>query len=142
MIRRQTSRISRSIGITALAGALLALKCAPEVTEPANTDVTGTWFAPGPAAGLTNVTVKLTQRPDGVIVGTYTATGTRGLQFCPSRVPCPISGSIINGSNTVLQVFFELTDAGQFSGQLFDGNLLKGAMSRISTTQPIQFTKS
>jgi len=144
MIRRfaAKSQVSRALGIAALACAIATASCGPDLNSPASTDVSGTWFSPGPAAGLTNVTVILAQTSNGAITGTYTATGTPNLQFCPSSGPCSISGIIINGSNTVFQVFFELQDAGQFTGQINGGNVLKGAMSRISATEPIQFTKS
>jgi hypothetical protein len=144
MIRRPgyRFRISRALGIAAVALAIATVSCGPELNSPASSDVSGTWFAPGPVAGLTNITVVLTQTPDGAITGTYTATGTPNLQFCPLSGPCVISGVIINGTNTVFQVFFELKDAGQFTGQLIDANILKGSMSRISATGHIQFAKS
>jgi hypothetical protein len=126
----------------AAASAFLAIaSCGPALTDAAATDVTGTWFASGPAAGMTNVTLHLQQSSDGTIAGTYSATGTDGLQFCPSAGPCAVTGTI-SGGNTVFQVFFELKDAGQFTGQLIDGNTLKGAMNRIGATNPIQFSRS
>jgi hypothetical protein len=143
MIRRFSikSHIFRTLGIAALAGAIVTVSCGPELTQAGSTDVSGTWFAPGPAAGLTNVTMTLVQNSDGTISGTYTATGTDGLQFCPATGPCAIAGTI-SGSNSVFQIFFELQDAGQFTGQLIGGSTLKGAMNRINSTDPIQFTKS
>jgi len=134
-------RISRSLAIAALIGAIAAASCGPELSAPGSGDVSGTWYAAGPAAGLTNVTIVLTQSSDGTISGTYTATGTPNLQFCPATGPCAISGTI-SGGNTVFQVFFELKDAGQFTGQLITGTDLKGAMNRIGSTDPITFTKS
>jgi hypothetical protein len=118
-----------------------ALGCGPALTDPSGTDVTGTWFAAGPAAGLTNVTVILTQQPDGSISGTYTATGTRNLQFCNATGPCSISGTV-SGTNTVFQVFFELKDAGKFTGQVIAPAELKGAMTRINSNQPVSFVKA
>jgi hypothetical protein len=115
--------------------------CGPELTTPADTDVSGTWFAAGPSAGLTNVTVTLVQTPDGAITGTYSGTGTAGPQFCPATPPCSISGTLA-GSNTVLQVFFELIDAGKFTGQLTDGPTLRGAMERTGLLDPIEFTRT
>jgi len=144
MIRRfaTNSGVFRALFIAVLAGALATVGCGPELNSPASTDVSGTWFAPGPVAGLTNITVVLTQTPDGAIMGTYTATGTPNLQFCPFTGPCVISDIIINGTNTALQVFFELKDAGEFTGQLIDGNILKGSMSRIGAVGHVQFAKS
>ena len=94
-----------------------------------------------PAAGLTNVTVVLIQSSDGTISGTYTATGTPNVQFCPATGPCAISGTL-TGVNTVFQVFLDLANAGQFTGQLITGTELKGAMDRNGNIGPIQFAKS
>ena len=146
MIRRFSiqSQVSRGLPIAALAIAALGvvtLSCGPELTDAAATNVSGTWFSPGPAAGLTGVTVTLVQASDGTISGTYTARGTQGLQFCPSTGPCAIAGTL-SGLNSVFQVFFELKDAGQFTGQLIDAGTLKGAMTRINSSGPIQFVKS
>ena len=90
---------------------------------------------------MTNITVVLTQTSDGNISGTYTATGTPNVQFCPATGPCAISGTL-TGLNTVFQVFLDLANAGQFTGQLITGTELKGAMDRNGNTGTIQFTKS
>jgi hypothetical protein len=138
---RKQARIARTFAILALGSASVVASCGPPLTDPASTNLSGTWFSAGPAAGLTNLTVVLDQSANGTITGTYAGTGTRGLQFCPAPTgPCPVSGTI-SGANTVFQVFFELKDAGQFSGQLIDATDLKGAMSRVNTTQAIQFEK-
>jgi hypothetical protein len=114
--------------------------CGPELTTPASTDVSGTWVSPGPAAGMTSISVTLTQTSDGRLTGTYAVIGTPGLQFCPATGPCAISGTV-QGTNTVLEVFFYLTDSGTFTGQLLSDGTLKGAMARTSATDPVQFTR-
>jgi hypothetical protein len=143
MIRRSgySFRISRALGIAAVVIAIATVSCGPELNSPASTDVSGTWFAAGPSAGFTNITVNLTQNPDGTISGTYTATSDPALQLCISTNPCNISNTI-TGANTVFQVFLDLNGAAQFTGQLLQGDKLKGAMSRVGLTQPIEFTKS
>ena len=85
------------------------------------------------------MTVTLTQAPDGSLTGIYTANGTAPLQFC-GPPPCAIS-STVSGVNTVLQVFFYMQDAGTFTGQVIAPGTLKGAMQRINTTEPVQFTR-
>jgi hypothetical protein len=135
---RSTSIRSRGLLLTALL--VGTASCGPELTSSGSSDVTGTWSSPGPAAGLTAISIVLTQSADGSLSGTYHATGSPGTQFCPATGPCLISGTI-SGSNTVLQVFFELTDAGQFSGQVMDTGTLKGTMVRIGAAGPIVFTR-
>jgi hypothetical protein len=45
----------------------------------------------------------------------------------------------VTGANTVLQVFFELKDAGVFNGQVIDVHTMTGSMSRASALDPVQF---
>ncbi|HCG03049.1 MAG TPA: hypothetical protein DEV93_21230 [Chloroflexi bacterium] len=133
------SRFLRSLSLLAL-GALALGSCGPSLTTPSSTDISGTWVSPGPAAGMTSITINLTQASDGSLTGTYTAIGTDPLQFCPATPPCAIS-STVSGINTVLQVFFYMKDAGTFTGQVTGAGTMRGAMSRISATDAVQFTR-
>ena len=121
-------------------GALALGSCGPALTTPSDIDVSGAWVSPGPAAGMTNIAVNLAQASDGSLTGTYTAIGTAGLQFCPASGPCTISGTI-SGSNTVLQVFFVMSDAGDFTGQAIGTTTLRGSMIRITASSAVQFTR-
>jgi len=120
--------------------ALALASCGPSLTTPSGTDITGTWTSPGPAAGMTSMSITLTQAADGSLTGTYTAIGSPSLQFCPATGPCNIS-STVSGLNSVLQVFFYMTDAGTFTGQVTAPGTISGAMSRQSATQAVQFTR-
>ena len=114
--------------------------CGPSLTTPSSTDITGTWTSPGPAAGMTNISITFTQAADGSLTGTYSAIGTDPLQFCPATGPCAIT-STVSGLNSVLQVFFYMADAGTFTGQVTSPGVFTGAMSRMSATDPVQFTR-
>jgi hypothetical protein len=121
-------------------GAVTLGSCGPSLTTPSSTDISGTWVSPGPAAGMTNMSITLSQGADGSLTGTYTAIGTDGLQFCPGSGPCAIT-STVSGLNTVLQVTFYMLDAGTFTGQVIAPGTIKGAMSRISANEAVQFTR-
>ena len=114
--------------------------CGPELTTPGDTDVSGTWFSAGPAAGMTNITMVLNQTPDGHVTGTFTATGTSGQQVCPTTGPCALS-STIDGANTVLQVNLELKNAGTFTGQIITTARLRGTMTR-SANSLVEFVRT
>ena len=133
MLVTRRTLISRTAAFTALAALLAVSSCGPELTTPGDTDVSGTWFAAGPAAGMTNITMVLRQTSDGHVTGTFTATGTPGQQVCPTTEPCTLS-STINGANTVLQVNLELKDAGTFTGQVTTSTTLSGTMTRSERT--------
>ena len=133
--------LPKSHRLLLLAVAALGLgSCGPPLTTPSSIDISGTWVSPGPAAGMTNMSITLTQATDGSLTGTYTAIGTVPLQFCPATPPCAISSGV-TGVNTVLQVFFYMQDAGTFTGQVIAPGVMKGAMQRISATDAVTFTK-
>jgi hypothetical protein len=121
-------------------GSLAIASCGPALTTPSSNDITGTWVSPGPAAGMTSMSLTLTQAADGSLTGTYSAIGTDPLQFCPATPPCAIT-STVSGVNTVLQVFFYMKDAGTFTGQVTGPGTMKGAMARINTTEAVEFTR-
>jgi hypothetical protein len=121
-------------------GALALGSCGPALTTASSTDISGTWVSPGPAAGMTNMSITLSQAADGSLTGTYTAIGSDPLQFCPATAPCAIT-STVSGLNTVLQVTFYMKDAGTFTGQITAPGRISGAMSRISATEAVQFTR-
>ena len=119
-----------SFSSTAVLVALIGLSaCGPDLTTPGEGNVSGTWFAAGPAAGMTNITMILRQTADGLVTGSFTATGTHDQQVCPKIGPCVLA-STIDGANTVLQVNLELLDAGTFTGQLIGETQLRGTMTR------------
>jgi hypothetical protein len=117
--------------VAAVFAAFLVLSasfCGPELTTPGSVDISGTWFGAGPAAGLSNITMVLTQTSDGHVSGTFTATGTSGPQVCPATGPCTLSSTIF-GENTVLQVNLLLKDAASFTGQVITPTHLRGTMT-------------
>ena len=114
--------------------------CGPELTTPGKADISGTWFAPGPAVGLTSIYITVAQSSDGAISGVYTADGTPGVQTCPPTPKCTIGGAV-NGTNTVLQVFLELQNVGTFTGQVIDVRTLKGGILLGSVVQPVEFAQ-
>jgi hypothetical protein len=120
--------LSRVAALSATLVVLSASFCGPELTTPSSVNVSGTWFGAGPAAGLSNITMVLTQAADGYLGGTFTATGTSGPQVCPATGTCTLS-STINGANTVLQVNLVLTDAGTFTGQIVTPTHIRGTMA-------------
>ena len=131
--RARNTLLSRAATIVAISAALSASACGPELTTPGDTNISGTWFAAGPAAGMTNITMVMAQTGDGHLSGTFTATGTPGQQVCPATGPCALS-STINGVNTVLQVSLDLKDAASFTGQVINPTTLRGTMTSGENT--------
>ena len=132
MLRSHRFLISRAAMVVALTSVLGASFCGPELTTPADTDVSGTWRSAGPAAGMSNITMILKQQSDGSIAGTFTATGTSPDQHCPTTGPCALS-STVKGANTVLQVNLDLKDAGTFTGQVVTPTRMHGTMTSMES---------
>jgi len=114
----------------ALLAFVLLGACGPDLTTPADNNISGTWHSAGPAAGLTNITIVLFQDSEGAIVGTFTATGSTPNQSCPTTGPCALA-STVRGANTVLQVNLALKNAGTFTGQVVSPTRMHGTMTSI-----------
>jgi hypothetical protein len=109
-------------GIAAFA--IIAGACAAEPTDPAKTDLTGTWQSFDPDLYIRNIRLTLQQPAPGVVVGTWRADG-RTDNACTPGVACGDS-SIVTGRNEVSQVVLDLLGAGTFVGELATADTLKG----------------
>lgn len=98
--------------------------CAAEPTDPAKTDLTGTWQSFDVDLYIRNIRMVLHQPSPGVIVGKWRADG-RTDNACVPGVVCADS-SIVTGRNEVSQVVLELLGAGVFVGELATADTLKG----------------
>ena len=106
--------------------AVLSIACASEPTDPAKSDLTGTWQSFDQDLFIRNIRMVLHQPSPGVIVGKWRADG-RTDNLCTPGVPCADS-SVITGRNEVAQVVLELLGAGTFVGELATADTLKGIM--------------
>ena len=112
--------------IACLALAVLLGACAAEPTDPAKSDLTGTWQSFDQDLFIRNIQMELHQPAPGIIVGKWRAEG-RTDNLCTPGVPCSDS-SIVTGRNEVAQVVLELLGAGTFIGELATADTLKGVM--------------
>jgi hypothetical protein len=98
--------------------------CASEPTDPAKSDLTGTWQSFDQNLFIRNIRMVLYQPAPGVIVGKWRADG-RTDNACTPGVPCADS-RVVTGRNEVAQVVLELLGAGTFVGELAQADTLKG----------------
>lgn len=110
--------------------------CGPELTDPASTNISGTWVSPDTAALATDFRLQITQAADGEVVGAWFAKGVAVNGACPPALGCSPTNSIA-GSNTVFQVFLDLVGLGLFTGQVESNGLIRGSLDgkRISFTR-------
>ena len=112
------------VALTAAAVALSA--CGLEPTDPARSDLSGTWRSFDRDLYITNIVMTLSQPSPGVIIGKWRADGrTDGV--CTPGVQCADS-SFVFGRNEVAQVVLDLEGAGLFVGELAKADTLKGVM--------------
>jgi len=131
--------MKRSIAVFALV--ILGLGCAPEPTEPANTNLAGTWQASAHLFTMSNMRLELVQEPKGIVSGMWYADGDGGLGGCFPDIPCKASGHII-GTNTVFQIDLELLGVGKFEGVLKQPTTLRGIFAVSDTYDTITFNRT
>lgn len=127
--------------IAALALIVFASACGPEPTEPADTNLAGTWKANAHLYSLSNFRLEMIQEPQGIVSGMWYADGDGGGGGCLPEVPCKAFGHLI-GRNTVSQIELELLGAGQFEGVLRSGNTMRGVFSVLSAYDTITFVRT
>lgn len=127
--------------IAALALVVLAFGCAPEPTEPADTNLAGTWKADAHLFTLSNFRLEMIQEPQGVVSGMWYADGDGGGGGCLPETPCKASGHLI-GLNTVSQIQIELLGAGRFEGVLRKGSTMRGIFSVLGSYDAITFNRT
>ncbi len=127
--------------IIGLALVILAIGCAPEPTEPATTNLAGTWKADAHLYFLSNFKLEIIQEPKGIVSGMWYADGDGGGGGCFPNIPCKAFGHLI-GRNTVSQIELELLGAGQFEGVLRQGDTMRGIFSVLDAYDTITFVRT
>lgn len=111
----------------------LLVGCGPELTTPASSDISGSWFSSDVARGVTDFRLELSQASDGAITGSWSGRGVVVNGACPAEFGCAPANAVI-GSNTVFQVHIDLLGAGAFSGQVEDANRFRGHLAGAGLT--------
>ena len=138
---RNDRRERRGGALCVLAVALCALcvsSCGPEPTEPADTNLGGTWESNVNMFALEDITLSLVQEPEGVVSGAWTAR--RPPANCPPPTPCVASGNVI-GRNTVAWIELQLTGGPRFEGGLVEANRMRGILAVLSSYDTITFVR-
>ena len=120
--------------------ALSLSACGPELDTPASTSLTGKWQSPDSVSYFFNVKLDITQNPGGVLSGGWSSLLRGGNLSCPVGSTCPATNTL-SGTNTVLGVSVEVLGIGTFTGQLENGNVLRGDISRFDGDFKVKFTK-
>ena len=110
--------------IALIAAVALAVSCAAEPTDPADSDLSGVWQSFDQDLFIRNIRLDLQQPSPGIVSGKWRAEG-RTDNGCTPGVPCADS-SLVTGRNEVAQVVLELLGAGTFVGELATADTLKG----------------
>jgi hypothetical protein len=100
--------------------------CAPEPTDPSESDLSGVWQSFDQDLHIRNIRMTLQQPSPGIVTGKWRADG-RTDNACVPGAACGDS-SIVTGRNEVAQVVLQLLGAGTFVGELATADTLKGIM--------------
>jgi hypothetical protein len=127
--------------IAAFALILLGLGCGPEPTDPATTNLAGTWKSNAHLFTMSNIRLEMIQEPQGIVSGMWYADGDGGFGGCLPDTPCKTSGHLI-GRNTVSQIELQLLGIGKFEGVLREGDTLRGIFAVLETYDTITFNRT
>jgi hypothetical protein len=113
--------------------------CGPPLTEPSSLDISGRWVTSDIIGTLSDVEIRITQLPNGTISGQWSAS------MFPINAPCPPDLGAnpmgpVNGTNTVLEARLSLVGAGDFDGQVIDGETLRGSFVSCNNIYAIVFS--
>jgi hypothetical protein len=136
MLRRMKIRWwpCRSLTIVAV-----VVSCGPSLTKPSSQSVSGRWAATDPVGPLSVVELTISQQPDGVVSGQWSANVFPPDPPCPPGLGPNPTGSVA-GTNTVLEVRLSLLGAGDFDGQVTDSNTLEGSFTSCEKIYAIVFS--
>lgn len=111
--------------------AAITLSCGPELTDRAETDLTGVWVGIGTVVTITDIRVEIVQEENARLRGGWTGRVPLPLPTCPPGLSTS-SGNVIFGSNTIAQVEFQMLGAGQFNGALVSPTRIEGRVRSCS----------
>lgn len=114
--------------------------CGPDLNSPSPTNVTGKWESPDNVSYFFNIKLDIVQAANGDITGGWVSDYRGGNLSCPFGSTCSTSNTV-SGRNTVVGVSMEILGIGKFTGQLENGNVLKGDIARFDGDFRTQFTK-
>lgn len=110
----------------------LIAACGPELTEPASSNVSGTWFSADTVTELTDFRLELIQAADGSLSGSWAGREVPLNRACAEPL-CAVS-NVVTGSHTVFQLHIDLLGIGTFTGQLQEPGRFRGHIATSSVT--------
>ena len=131
----------RAAAFIVIVSVMIAPGCAPEPSAPATTDLGGVWTSNAHLFALSQFRLTLTQEPNGIVSGMWSARGDGGAGGCQPGIPCDAFGNLI-GVNSVSKVNLELLGAGSFEGVLMEPTRLRGAFIAPAGYDTITFVKT
>ena len=120
---------------------LLVASCGPELTRPAEINLTGAWSTTATIPPITNIQMRLNQSADGTVNGDWSGKSSIANPRCPPDLGLN-PANIVTGKNTVLEVSFELLGAGEFEGQVIDSNTIRGSFVSCQRVYAVTFLRS
>jgi hypothetical protein len=118
--------------------AALLIACGPELTERADTDLTGIWVGTGKVVTITDIRVEIIQEEDAKLRGSWSGKATPPPNDCPPGIGLAPS-NVIFGSHSIAQVEFQMLGAGQFNGALVSPTRIEGRVRSCSKFYTLNF---
>ncbi|MGZ3573065.1 MAG: hypothetical protein ACXWND_13905, partial [Gemmatimonadaceae bacterium] len=117
---------------------LALVACGPPLSEPSSHDISGRWVTSAVIGPLTQIQIDITQNADGTLEGQWSGKTSSPDAPCPPELGSSPTGPV-NGTNTVLEIRFEVLGAGDFQGQLADDQTLRGSFRSCGGFYAVSF---
>ena|SRR5688572_13689344 len=111
--------------------AAITIACGPELTDRADTDLTGVWVGLGKVVTITDIRVEIIQEPDAKLRGSWSGKATPPPNDCPPGIGLA-PANVIFGTSSIAQVEFQMLGAGQFNGALVAPTRIEGRVRSCS----------
>jgi hypothetical protein len=132
--------VRRLSGLVCGLACVTAFACGPELTDPADSNVTGVWTSADTVGGIYNVRLDLAQDESSGVTGRWSGQADSVNGQCPADTGCAPTNDV-TGSNTVLQLHLEILGAGTFTGQVVTADAFRGNLARSGSNFSIRFTR-
>lgn len=115
--------------------------CGPPLSEPSSVDASGDWSSRDQIGAVSNISLSLSQSVGGELTGTWAGTLSPPNATCPPNLGSPPGGSV-SGTNTVLEVRFDIMGVGIFEGQIVDPSELRGSIQSCESIYALTFSRT
>jgi len=133
VIRIKTSHVLR------LPLLVILVTCGPPLTDASSHNITGHWTTVDPVGPVQNISMDITQGPDGAVAGTWSGKVTLAAVSCPPELGSTPSGPV-DGTYKVVGIALTMLGVGDMEGQEISPGQIRGSILSCGTFYLVHFS--